>query len=296
VVNPAQAAEIATAVATKIAPEATVAMRSLVGKMLGADLGPEVAETVGASLPGDMAATFRKEWLEQSIAKVSGNELKDFEKFNLGADGLPNLEIFERSPVLDQVSQTTSTGRGLGLYQDMLHLNPSDLNGKVLDVGSGYWQQLAYDTRRAGLPVSVTSVDPRFGLPIARDLADLGNNTTQRVIGRLYPESGTVAATADKLPFADNTFDKTLALFSTSRYRTGMGQIFNDLSEMTRVTRPGGEVRIYPIWQENVNQFQSISKALKLNSTFTADAPALLPDLESGRPAGVIDQMMTIHK
>ncbi len=293
--NPGQAAEIATAVATKIAPESTAAMRSLVGKMLGHNLGPEVAETVGQQLPGDLAAIFRKEWLEQS-AKAVANDTKVVGAANQAVDSLPSIEFLQRSPMLDAVSQTTSTGRGIGLYQDMLHMKPSDFSGKILDVGSGSWQQLAYDARRAGMNVSVTSVDPRFGLPIVRDLADAGQNVTQRLIGRLYPEQGTIAATADKLPFADNTFDKTVAMFSTSRYRTGMKQIFDDLSEMHRVTKPGGEVRIYPIWEEHVDRFRTASRALNFKSSFKPDMPTLRPDFEAGRPAGVIDEMMTLHK
>ena len=293
--NPGQAAEIATVVASKIAPESTVAMRSLVGKMLGHNLGPEVAQTVGQQLPGDMASIFRKEWLEQS-AKMFGTEAKVAGQANHAVDSLPSLEFLNRSPILEAVSQTTSTGRGIGLYKDMLHMNPSDFSGKILDVGAGSWQQLAYDARMAGMNVSVTSVDPRFGLPLVRDLADAGQNVTQRLIGRLYPEAGTVAATADKLPFADATFDKTVAMFSTSRYRTGMKQIFDDLSEMHRVTKPGGEVRIYPIWEEHVDRFRTASRALNFKSTFKPDLPTLRPDFEAGRPAGVIDQMMTLHK
>lgn len=293
--NPGQAAEIATAVASKIAPESTAAMRSLVGKMLGHNVGSDVAETVAQQLPGELSAAFRKEWLEQS-AKMFGQEAKVAGQANTAVDALPTFELLERSPMLDAVSQTTSTGRGIGLYQDMLHMKPSDFTGKILDVGSGSWQQLAYDARQAGLPVSVTSVDPRFGLPIVRDLADAGQNVTQRLIGRLYPEQGTIAATADKLPFADNTFDKTLGLFSTSRYRTGMKQIFDDLSEMHRVTKPGGEVRIYPIWEEHVDRFRTASRALNFKSSFKPDLPTLRPDFEAGRPAGVIDQMMTLHK
>ncbi|MBS1954639.1 MAG: methyltransferase domain-containing protein [Cyanobacteria bacterium SZAS-4] len=293
--NPGQAAEIATAVATKIAPESTAAMRSLVSKMLGHNVGADVAETVGSQLPGELSVAFRKEWLEQT-AKMYGTEGKVAGQANAAVDALPTFEVFERSPMLDAVSQTTSTGRGIGLYQDMLSMKPSDFSGKILDVGSGSWQQLAYDARRAGMNVSVTSVDPRFGLPLVRDLADAGQNVTQRLIGRLYPEQGTIAATADKLPFADNTFDKTVAMFSTSRYRTGMKQIFDDLSEMHRVTKPGGEVRIYPIWEEHVDRFRTASRALNFRSSFKPDIPTLRPDFEAGRPAGVIDEMMTLHK
>lgn len=293
--NPGQAAEIATAVAEKIAPDATVAMRSLVGKMLGHGVGTDVAETVSQQLPGELSAAFRKEWLEQS-AKMFGRDSRIGTSANQAVDALPSMEVFERSPALDAVSQTTSTGRDLGLYKSMLGLKDSDLTGKILDVGSGSWQQLAYGVRRSGLDATVTSVDPRFGLPLMRDLADAGNSVTQRLIGRLYPEPGTVAATANKLPFADNTFDKTLAMFSTSRYRTGMSQIFDDLSEMHRVTKPGGQVRIYPIWEEHVDRFNLASKALNIRSTFKPDAPALFADLEAGRPAGVIDEVMTLHK
>lgn len=295
--NPGQAAEIATAVALKIAPEATTAMRSLVNRMLGAKLGDDVAETVGASLSGDMAAAFRKEWIEQS-SKMLGTERKVAQTTTSAtAESLPGLQIVERSPQLEAASQTTSTGRGLDLYEKFLGFNRSELQGKkILDVGSGYYQQLAYDTRRFGLNAEVTSVDPRFGLPLGRDLADLGNNVTQRVIGRLYPESRTVAASAEKLPFADNTFDSTYALFSTSRYRPNIREIFSDVSEMVRVTKRGGQVRIYPIWEEHVDRFRTVGRALNLKTSFKADAPAIRPDFEAGRPAGVIDELMTIFK
>lgn len=293
--NPVPAFEMAAAVATKIAPEASVAMRSLVGKMLGNGVGADVAETVGRQLPGDLASAFRKEWLEQST-KMFGAESKIAKTANQAVDELPKFDFLDRTPILEQVSQTTSTGRGLGVYKDMLHLKDGELTGKILDVGSGSWQQLAYEAKQAGLPAHITSVDPRFGLSLTRDLADSGMNVTQRLIGRLYPEKGTISATADKLPFADNTFDKTLALFSTSRYRTGLREIVPDIAEMHRVTKPGGEVRIYPIWQEHVDRFRTAASALRLRTTFKADRPTSMPDFEAGRPAGVIDEMMIIHK
>lgn len=293
--NPGQAAEIATVVAEKIAPETTVAMRSLVGKMLGNGVGSDIAATVSHEMPGDMSAVFRKEWLEQSVKMLSRESGIPVQP-NVAVDSLPALEFTSRSAALDAASQTTSTARDFATYKRMLGMTDADFTGKVLDVGSGSMQQLAYGTRRLNLPVQVTSVDPRFGLPLVRDLADAGNNVTQRLIGRLYPEKNTIAAFADKLPFADNSFDKTISMFSTSRYRHGTSQIFNDLAEMNRVTRPGGEVRVYPIWEEDVPRYQTIAKALNLKATFKPDLPAAIRDYETGRPAGVVDEMMIFHK
>lgn len=291
--GPATAVEIGAAVTAKIAPEILPAMRSFAGKILSNNLGDDVAQTAIRELPADMSAVFRSEYMSQKAALLAN-------KPNIGAMAddafdLKSFELFNRSPALEAVSQTTSTGRGMGLYKDMLGMTDGHFKGgRILDVGSGSWQQLAYESRMAGFPSHITSVDPRFGLSVSRDIADSGSSALMRTIGRLYPEKNTVAATADALPFADNTFDTTVALFSTSRYRQGPSQVMKDLNEMYRVTKPGGEVKIFPVWDVHTPMYREFTRNWK--TTWKADAPSLRADFETGRPAGFVDSRLTIHK
>lgn len=53
-----------------------------------------------------------------------------------------------------------------------------------------------------------------------------------------------VAGLAQALPFADETFDETIASYSLYWITTGLDKA---LLEMLRVTKPGGAVKIYPV-------------------------------------------------
>ena len=48
-----------------------------------------------------------------------------------------------------------------------------------------------------------------------------------------------------RLPFGDDTFDETIAMWSIIYIRTGRDLV---LPEMLRVTKPGGNVRIFPLF------------------------------------------------
>jgi ubiquinone/menaquinone biosynthesis C-methylase UbiE len=109
---------------------------------------------------------------------------------------------------------------------DLLDVQPSD---KVLEVGfgPGVGIQLLTSSASAGY---VAGVDPSM------EMVAQARNKKAIESGRADLRHGSVAS----LPFADNTFDKALAINSMQVWPDAVA----GLREMRRVIKPGGEVAL----------------------------------------------------
>ena len=121
-----------------------------------------------------------------------------------------------------------SYGRFMGRFSEPLAVQFAQFAGvqagqRVLDVGCGPGALTAQLVRRVGSG-AVSAIDPAAKFVTA-------------VRGR-FPGIGVQRGVAERLPFADGTFDATLAQLGVHCMAApGAG-----LAEMTRVTRPGGLV------------------------------------------------------
>jgi len=118
--------------------------------------------------------------------------------------------------------------RFMGRYSSRLAPEFADFAGvspgqRVLDVGCGPGALTAELVQRLG-PASVTAVDP--------------SETFVAAVKERYPEVEVVAGSAERLDFADNVFDGTLAQLVVHFMADPIGGI----GEMARVTRPRGPV------------------------------------------------------
>ncbi len=121
-----------------------------------------------------------------------------------------------------------SYGRFMGRFSEPLAVPFADAcrvraGQRALDVGCGPGALTAELVRRLGAP-AVTAVDPSPPFVAA---------TAER-----FPAVAVRAASAEDLPFADHTFDITLAQLVVHF----MADPVRGLAEMGRVTRPGGTV------------------------------------------------------
>jgi ubiquinone/menaquinone biosynthesis C-methylase UbiE len=111
---------------------------------------------------------------------------------------------------------------------DLLHVHPSD---KVLEVGfgPGVGIQLLTSSASAGY---VAGVDP------SKEMVAQATTRNKKAIesGRVDLRRGRVAS----LPFADDTFDKALAINSMQVWPEAVA----GLREMRRVIKPGGEIAL----------------------------------------------------
>jgi ubiquinone/menaquinone biosynthesis C-methylase UbiE len=109
---------------------------------------------------------------------------------------------------------------------DLLDVQPSD---KMLEVGfgPGVGIQLLTSSASAGY---VAGVDP------SKEMVAQARNKKAIESGRADLRHGSVAS----LPFADNTFDKALAINSMQVWPDAVA----GLREMRRVIKPGGEVAL----------------------------------------------------
>jgi len=124
-------------------------------------------------------------------------------------------------------------------YIEKLQLKDDDLsNKKILDVGSGsaWFAKYAKDN---GISSSVYSLEP---------------------VHSLTESSRGVRAVAEKMPFADKSFDLIVSMyaipimhrpgyeeFQSNNFEAVFKNVFDSFSEMLRVLNNGGEIRIVPI-------------------------------------------------
>ena len=118
--------------------------------------------------------------------------------------------------------------RFMGRYSSKLAPEFADFGGvspgqRVLDVGCGPGALTAELVQRLG-SASVTAVDP--------------SETFVAAVKERYPEVEVVAGSAERLDFADNVFDGTLAQLVVHF----MAEPIGGIGEMARVTRPRGPV------------------------------------------------------
>lgn len=158
---------------------------------------------------------------------------------------------------------------GLGLFLD-------DLDGTILDLGSGAEQQLNQDVER------IMTVNPELGLH--PDIISLSPDMSDEVFRqRLHESDGykgkTVAAIGQKLPFADATFDRVLSLGSLINY-AGFEQGGNAneavvqawMNEVVRVLKPDGQARLGMIYgEEHIQAYLDAFNSLALGADITIE-------------------------
>ncbi len=141
--------------------------------------------------------------------------------------------------------------RDLDIYQAMCGIKAQELAGKVvLDLGSGekqlFAQELNTHLAENGLqPATILSLNPDFArFPEYRKQIAALRDATPELIGHSF------AATAQRLPVADNSIDVLIAsysitVFSLPKYEYEQAQAW--AQEVGRVLKPGGIAYLTPV-------------------------------------------------
>jgi len=151
---------------------------------------------------------------------------------------------------MKNVEGALMTERDLSNYMEYLDVTIGEIVrwGKILEIGSGTEQNFAKEIRERGYGNKVISIDPRLALP---ELIDLGGMFPEeheaRLRGRKNPEVNTIAALAQNLPIESGSVDAILASRSVPLYISSQEDMDSVLTEMCRVLKVGGEIRIYPV-------------------------------------------------
>lgn len=133
------------------------------------------------------------------------------------------------------------TGRGLEDYLKNLRLTKEDLEKKViLDIGAGA-RKFAKDIEDEKIDAEVYSLDPYYAFQDKSLEKVINKNKSPGV------QKKTVAAAGDRLPFRNETFDLVLSDFALPFYSASRRELKDFFSEVRRVVKPGGEIRIYPL-------------------------------------------------
>jgi SAM-dependent methyltransferase len=159
----------------------------------------------------------------------------------------------EPSTITDQMREVEGslmTERDLNGYMKYLEVTIDEITGwgNILEIGSGTEQNFAKEIKEKGYGSKVISIDPRLALPESEDLGGMFPEEHEaRLRGRKNPEPNTIAAFAQNLPIASDSVDAILASRSVPLYISSQKDMDSVLSEMCRVLRGGGEIRIYPV-------------------------------------------------
>ncbi len=132
--------------------------------------------------------------------------------------------------------------RNMEAYLEDLELKKEDLENKtILDIGAGT-REFAKDIERSGISARVFSLDP-FYAAMEGEVKDIIKNRSAPNI-----EKRTTAGFGEELPFKDESFDLVISEFSLPFYTKSRKDLNDFFSEINRVTKPGGEVRIFGLY------------------------------------------------
>lgn len=142
----------------------------------------------------------------------------------------------------DTITASHADG-GLEEYESELGFSREQLKGKtILDLGSGTTDKFARELHEAGIDARVIS--------LSSDLNTSHSAKTERE--RVAPNwkiSG-VSAIAQRLPFKDEAFDMIFGVYSVTYYAHGEHDVKAWVREIRRTLKPGGEARLYPVYDE----------------------------------------------
>lgn len=136
----------------------------------------------------------------------------------------------EGNNILHEIKRSEITGRTFDEYCGILSFSKDGLEGKtILDVGSG----LSDFTRKA----------KRYGANVIK--VDGAYSIDDGILFSPWEREDAIGAVAQYLPFKNNIFDETIAVYSLYHIKTGLAKT---IQEMIRVTKPNGKIRIHPVY------------------------------------------------
>lgn len=152
------------------------------------------------------------------------------------------------------------TDREIQYYRLYLGLDLSAMKGKkVLDIGSGINETFSKDAAHFGIEV----------VSMAPHLKELPKAPYERNQFFKNWQENSVAGRAQQQPFADNSFDFEVALYSVPLYlpennkgTTNKTELMRFLKEIVRTLKSGGKAIIYPVDQYDVAATEKILKDL----------------------------------
>ena len=138
------------------------------------------------------------------------------------------LSTLESQRIQEEVSDSARTDRDSSSYFSVFGYSNDVIGVKgksILDIGTGDSDFSAVAKQRGAK--SVVSLDPGY-----------------QKLAPKYNKNSAVASFAQALPFRNEVFDEVVASWSIYWIKTGLNKA---LLEMIRVTKIGGEVKIYPV-------------------------------------------------
>lgn len=123
-------------------------------------------------------------------------------------------------------------------YMEDLRLTPEDFDKKIIDIGAGS-TKFAKWAKEHGVSRNIYSLEPQ--------------------VESILEKNKSVAALAEAIPFENESFDLVVSTAAIPNIYVGAGsteiikaKVINSLSEMVRIAKPGGEVRLSRVlvWQE----------------------------------------------
>jgi len=166
---------------------------------------------------------------------------------------LPTAFQGRNSRIYDVVARKLLRGVYRRLADDVAEAAPQA--GEVLDVGTGPGVLLAEIARRRA-DLQLTGID------LSADMAAAANRNLSQFGARATARVGDVG----ELPFPDQSFDLIISSFSLHHWDDPEAAV----SELARVLRPGGRLRVYDF---RFAPFEALATAARARSLFTGQPP-----------------------
>lgn len=168
-------------------------------------------------------------------------------------------------PTLKDIGYFRITSRDLKRYEKELGFKAEQLkqDSLILDIGSGFNQELPQQLRVKRPDINVISVDPSLALPTSQAILDkLGiryviqpssdeairvTKEADRKLRLSNTQPDTLAAIAPHLPFKDNSFDYVFDNHGAFMYSDSTNRLLKYLNEIVRVLKSRGTAVIFPL-------------------------------------------------
>ena len=159
---------------------------------------------------------------------------------------------------LREIGYFRVTHRGLDDYEKFCHIDRNSIgNGAtVVDVGSGWNQELSRDLEEMGKGIKTVSLDASLAIPpegldgvkyqtnISGEVGDVTEEMARERL--LAKQDGSVAAIMPDIPLKSDSADLVVDCFGPGTYLDDEG-VVKYVGEVVRVLKDGGSARVYPI-------------------------------------------------
>lgn len=184
-----------------------------------------------------------------------------------------------RKKATDRALESSTSDASMDMILKTANIEIEDIQGRVLELGSGTNEQFTNQLREEGKDVTV--INPKLAY----------EHASKRRLDYANPETSAVAAIAQELPFKSESFDTIIV--SAVLHLIQKKDYDKALSEIYRVLSPKGRAYILPLYNDE-GWRSTYTRPFTENCLLEMEIPFTL--IESSMPNGMLCDVIVLEK